>query len=83
LRRACRLGDRPDLGIRLLRDEAIREQAQDASHPDVAQILHNLAIVYKDQGKYGEAEGLYKRTLTITEKAKGASPPTWPRLSTT
>jgi Tfp pilus assembly protein PilF len=41
----------------------------------VATTLHNLAHVYELQGKYGEAEGLYKRALAITEKAKGTSHP--------
>ena len=31
--------------------------------------------MYRDQGKYGEAEGLYKRALVIREKALGASHP--------
>ena len=37
--------------------------------------LINLANVYRDQGKYGEAEGLYKRALVIGEQALGASHP--------
>ena len=41
----------------------------------MAQTLNNLAIVYRDQGKYSEAEGLYKRALVIREKALGASHP--------
>ena len=31
--------------------------------------------MYRDQGKYGEAEGLLKRALSITENAKGANHP--------
>ena len=41
----------------------------------MAKILHNLAIVYKEQGKYAEAEALYKRALEIKEKALGADHP--------
>ena len=41
----------------------------------MASSLTNLANVYRDQGKYGEAEGLYKRALVIREKALGASHP--------
>src|SRR5262245_52967064 len=40
----------------LKRALAIREKALGASHVDVAQTLNNLALVYRDQGKYGEAE---------------------------
>ena len=32
-------------------------------------ILNNLALLYKDQGRYAEAEALYKRALAIDEKA--------------
>ena len=35
--------------------------------------LNDLALVYRAQGKYAEAEGLFKRALTIREKALGAS----------
>ena len=44
-----------------------------ASHARVGQTLNNLAIVYRRQGKYSEAEGLYKRALAIREKALGAN----------
>ena len=40
-------------------------------HPAVAQSLNNLALVYQDQGRYGEAEPLHRRALTIAEKALG------------
>jgi tetratricopeptide (TPR) repeat protein len=43
----------------------------DAEHPDVATSLNNLAGVYKDQGRYAEAEQLLKRALAIDEKAVG------------
>jgi tetratricopeptide (TPR) repeat protein len=54
---------------------AIREQVLGASHPDVAQTLHNLANVYQLQGKYGQAEGLSKRALVIREQVLGANHP--------
>jgi tetratricopeptide (TPR) repeat protein len=41
----------------------------------VGQTLTNLANVFRDQGKYGEAEGLLERALSITENAKGANHP--------
>ena len=46
----------------------IREQALGASHPAVGQSLNNLANVYRDQGKYSEAEGS-QRALAIREQA--------------
>lgn len=38
------------------------------NHPDVAMTLNNLAVVYKSQGKLGQAELLYQRALAIFEK---------------
>ena len=46
-----------------------------ASHPDVAQTLNNIALVYSTQGKYSEAEELYKRALAIREHSLGESHP--------
>ncbi len=37
--------------------------------------LSNLAVLYKTQGKYTEAEPLYKRALRIDEKALGPAHP--------
>ena len=44
-----------------------------ADHPDTATSLNGLAALYYSQGKYAEAEPLYKRALAIREKAFGAS----------
>ncbi len=44
-------------------------------HPDVAASLNNLAVLYRDQGKYTEAEPLYQRALAIWEKALGPEHP--------
>jgi len=41
----------------------------------VALGLSNLADHYRIQGKYAEAEPLYKRALTINEKALGPEHP--------
>ena len=54
----------------------------------MGQTLNNLAIVFRDQGKYREAEALFKRALAIREQALGANhsrrgrrPSTiWPRV---
>ena len=51
------------------------EKALGADHPDVAATLNNLAVVYTAQGRYADAEGLYKRALAIKEKALGADHP--------
>ena len=37
-------------------------------HPTVANPLNNLAILYKDQRKYKEAESCYQNALSINEK---------------
>jgi ribosomal protein S7 len=39
----------------------------------VGHTLNKLANVYLAQGKYSEAEGIYKRALAIREKALGAN----------
>ena len=37
----------------------------------MAQSLNNLAVLHHAQGRYAEAEPLYKRSLAIYEKALG------------
>ena len=44
-------------------------------HPDVATSLNNLALLYYEQGRYADAEPLYKRSLAIREKAVGPDHP--------
>ncbi len=41
----------------------------------MAQSLNNLALLYDAQGKYADAEPLYKRALAIVEKALGPEHP--------
>ncbi len=43
--------------------------------PMSAQSLNNLAVLYQAQGRYAEAEPLYKRALAIREKALGPDHP--------
>ena len=50
------------------------KKALGSDHPDVGTSLNNLAALYQAQGRYSEAEPLYKRSLTIYEKALGARP---------
>ncbi|KAH0627264.1 hypothetical protein JD844_002778 [Phrynosoma platyrhinos] len=49
----------------------IRETALDPDHPRVAQSLHQLAGVYMQWKKFGNAEQLYKQALEISESAFG------------
>src|SRR5271166_915342 len=55
--------------------EAAAKARFGVSHANYGGALNNLAVVYKSQGRYAEAEGLYKRALAIREKALGASHP--------
>ncbi|KAM3820765.1 nephrocystin-3 [Vipera latastei] len=56
----------------LQRSLEIRETALDPDHPRVAQSLHQLASVYVQWKKYGNAEQLYKQALEISENAYGS-----------
>ncbi len=53
----------------------VAEQNVGPDHPDVAQSLNNLALLYDIQGDYAKAEPLYKRSLAISEKALGPEHP--------
>ncbi|MCZ6453622.1 MAG: tetratricopeptide repeat protein, partial [Alphaproteobacteria bacterium] len=44
-------------------------------HPDLATNLNNLAGLYREQGKYADAEPLYKRALAILDKTPGPEHP--------
>ena len=44
-------------------------------HPDTATSLNNLAVLYRAQGKYAEAEPLYQRALAIYEQQLGQDHP--------
>lgn len=55
---------------------ALREaELSGLSDTRVATSLNNLALLYGDQGKYDQAEPLYKRSLAISEKAFGPGHP--------
>ena len=49
--------------------------SSEASHPDVAQSLNNLATHYQKQQRYANSEPLFRRALAIYEKALGRSIP--------
>jgi tetratricopeptide (TPR) repeat protein len=53
-----------------------REKKCDCSDPDTAGSLNNLAGLYHNQGKYAEAEPLYRRALAICERTLGSEHPT-------
>ena len=44
-------------------------------HPSVASSLNNLALLYKSQGRYSEAEPLYIEALAIAQQRLGANHP--------
>ena len=50
---------------------ALSEKTRGRNHPDVAQSLSNLAVLYEAQGRYADAKPLHKRSLAILEKARG------------
>jgi CHAT domain-containing protein/Tfp pilus assembly protein PilF len=54
---------------------AIREKALGPDHPHTAASLANLAGIYDAQGRYSEAETLYRRALAVQEKALGPDHP--------
>ncbi|KAK6299931.1 hypothetical protein J4Q44_G00299640 [Coregonus suidteri] len=56
----------------LQRSLEIRETALDPDHPSVALSLHQLAGVYVQWRKYGNAEQFYKQALEISENAFGS-----------
>lgn len=48
---------------------------RDGEHAGVADILNQLAVLYKQLGRYAEAEPLYLRALRIQEKTLGNNHP--------
>jgi tetratricopeptide (TPR) repeat protein len=44
-------------------------------HPATAASLNNLSELYRAQGKYEEAEPLYRRAMTIRQKTLGPEHP--------
>ena len=47
------------------------EHAMGPQHPDLGTALGNLALVYHAQGKFAQAESLYRRALAIREGRLG------------
>ena len=72
LGRAGKYDEAQPLGERILE---IRERILGLEHPDVAETLNNLAILYASRGDHAKAELLYQRALTIREKVFGPQHP--------
>jgi CHAT domain-containing protein len=53
----------------------IREKALGVDHPNVANALNNLAIIYRNAGDFAKAESLNRRALEILEKSLGPDHP--------
>lgn len=50
---------------------AIRKQTLGSAHPDVADSLNNLALVYHTQENFAQAEPLYREALALREQILG------------
>ena len=53
----------------------LRRQVLCESHPDTLANLNNLAALYDSQGRYGEAEPLFKQALQLSRQVLGESHP--------
>jgi tetratricopeptide (TPR) repeat protein len=53
----------------------IQEQLLGSDHPDVALTCNNLAVLYRAQGRYGDAAAFYQRTLAIFAQVHGPTHP--------
>src|SRR5258708_7743902 len=65
----------PLAGTALTEALSIRERMLGPDHPEVAAGLNNLASLYQAQGRYAEAEPLFKRALAIGDKVLGPDHP--------
>jgi tetratricopeptide (TPR) repeat protein len=68
-------GNYPAALIEAQRFEAGVKARFGVNHADYGGALNNLARVYMAQGKYADAEGLFKRALAIYEKTQGPDRP--------
>ena len=46
----------------------IRQKLYPDNHPDIAESLNNLAVLYKSQGRYSEAEPLHQKALAMYQR---------------
>jgi len=57
----------------------LRSEEFDFSHPDYAEVLHDLGSLYEIQKKYEEAENMYRKSLKIKESKLGRTHPSYLR----
>ena len=69
-------GNYPAALVEAQRYEAEVKAQFGINHPNYATSLDALAVLYKNQARYADAEPLYKRALAITEKALDPDNPT-------
>jgi tetratricopeptide (TPR) repeat protein len=74
-RAAFEAGNYPESGAALAQALQLREAHLAADDPDLAVSLNNLAELYRQTGRYAEAEPLYQRAIKIDEKALGPEHP--------
>ena len=53
----------------------MRKRLLGEAHPDVATSLNNLAALYRSQGRYEEAEPLYRDALAMGQRLLGEAHP--------
>ena len=68
-------GNYPAALVEAQRYEAEVKAQFGINHPNYATSLNALAVLYKNQARYADAEPLYKRALAIYEKASGPNHP--------
>jgi tetratricopeptide (TPR) repeat protein len=63
------------LNVESLRALSMIPQSSQSDHPYIATSLNNLAVLHVSQGRYADAEPLYKQSLAIYEKTFGPDHP--------
>jgi len=53
----------------------VRERVLGNEHPSTLTSMNNLALVQRDQGKYDEAEQMYREVVEVREKVLGKEHP--------
>jgi len=69
------VGAQKDLHDLTMQFEGLLGQMQLTNSPEVATSIARIAMLYKAQGRYSEAEPLYVRSLSICEQQLGADHP--------
>ena len=68
----ARQGRKADAERFYKRSVATFEKTFGPNHPDLADVLQNLAVLYKEQGRYADAQQVLKRSMAIRGKAASA-----------